>query len=66
MDSLWKQIVDTYFFLYRIVPLSWVLTFWKIWMQSCQQNVLEAIKARALKLDEWTGSDKETIWLTIE
>ena len=30
----------------------------KKWMISCQQNISKAIKARALKVEEWIGSDE--------
>ena len=30
---LMKKIADTYLFLDRIMPLSWIMTLWKIWMQ---------------------------------
>ena len=40
---------DTYFFiLSRLCPFPELWPFEKIWMKSCQQNILKTIKARAL------------------
>ena len=53
-----EKIADTVFFLTGLCPFSELLPFEKIWMQSCQQNISTTIEARALKLDECTGSDE--------
>ena len=50
-----EKIADTYFFSYQNSEL-W--PFEKIWMESCQQTVSKTIEARALKFEEWVGSDE--------
>ena len=40
------------------MPLSELWPFEKIWMNSCQQNILKAIEARTLKPGEQIGIDE--------
>ena len=53
-----KKLIRIFFFLTGLRPFSELWPFEKIRMQSCQQNISKTIEARALKLDEYTGSDE--------
>ena len=54
-----KKIADRYFFLLGLCPFPELLPFEKIWMTSCQQIISKTIEARALKFEEYVGSDEK-------